>query len=193
MCSNQKCIDKLFVDINIISHIKTGQKLSVNGSNIRIEQQDLYTIVKRWWFKESREISINYINEMVDDIDIILETLLECDSKLNTVSRFKDKLEKFLHGISNLSKTYVGDNYIISKLELITERISDKIVIISEYLINKNYVKKNNLVDLIKSPSQNLIIEPEQVDVCNSELNQSQTENYDSDEHKYVKRRKCKS
>jgi len=191
MCSNQKCIDKLFVDINIISQIKTGQKLSVNGSNIRIEQQDLFTIVKRWWFKESREISINYINEMVDDIDIILETLLECDSKLHTVSRFKDKLEKFLHGISNLSKTYVGDNYIISKLELVTERVSDKIGIISEYLGSKNFIKKNNLIvsngsnELVKNP------EPEQTELINSEL--TQTENSDSDEHKCVKRRKCKN
>lgn len=135
-------IDEKLVNLKIISKIKRDDKLLASGDLLEIDDsQWLFKGLSRWYGKASRKQTLDKINNVINDVFAFIDSTLA-----NELSHISDKkssnilkednseiLQKFLihlnnavEGLENLKNTYIDDESVISKLDVIIEKIQVK-------------------------------------------------------------------
>lgn len=144
-------LDTLLLNLKIISNIKEFDKLSTSNinNNIYIDSPHLLQSIVRKWNGDSRENTINIINNIVDSIfkisDKLLEEEVNVEMEQNSHINFNDNnsiifqkivisLTETISGIQNLKITYIGDISVISKLDIIISKIQNRISKINKML-----------------------------------------------------------
>lgn len=135
----QKFIDENILNLKIISKIKENDKLLTNNNLLSIDSPHLFQSVNRWYNNESRNITIDKLNDILDGTFAITKILLDQEKKSNIS---KDSLEEdnsqifqtfilemknSLVGLENLKKTYSEDILISSQLDLLINKLNTKI------------------------------------------------------------------
>jgi hypothetical protein len=153
LCENKKKVnlDSLVLNLKIISKIKPGYKISLKENNTTINDiyidnsyfQNLYRIFS----DNSRENTINFLDILDKEINTKIEELVKDDnfnhtnmflnSKENILLNLSHNLNLSLVGLNNLINTYDGDEYTISKIEMIINNFELKIRKIS-YILKVN-------------------------------------------------------
>lgn len=63
---SQKCIDRLFINLKVLSKLKPGQKLFTKNEYLWLDDGNVYTqFVMRWWYGEDRTCTLDKIQEIV--------------------------------------------------------------------------------------------------------------------------------
>jgi len=135
-------VDEKLVNLKIIAKIKKDDKLIFSGELLEIDDtQWLFKGLTRWYGKASRKQTIDKINHVINDVFSFIDNTLA-----NEFSHIPDKkhthilkednseiLQKFLihlnnavEGLENLKITYIDDESIISKLDVIIDKIQVK-------------------------------------------------------------------
>ena len=135
-------IDEKLVNLKIISKIKRDDILLASGDLLEIDDsQWLFKGLSRWYGKASRKQTLDKINNVINDVFAFIDSTLA-----NELSHISDKkssnilkednseiLQKFLihlnnavEGLENLKNTYIDDESVISKLDVIIEKIQVK-------------------------------------------------------------------
>jgi len=134
----QPTFEKLTLNLKIISKLKPGYKLSLkesneNDSNIYIDNS-YFQYFYRLFSDNSRQTTITFLEKLDNQISIKIENLLNEDnnhmflnSKENILLNLSHDLTLSLIGLNNLINTYVGDEYTISKIEMIINNFELKI------------------------------------------------------------------
>lgn len=150
LCENKKKVnlDSLVLNLKIISKIKPGYKISLKENNTMINDiyidnsyfQNFYRIFS----DNSRENTINFLDVLDKEINTKIEELVKDDnfnhtnmflnSKENILLNLSHNLNLSLVGLNNLINTYEGDEYTISKIEMIINNFELKIRKISYIL-----------------------------------------------------------
>lgn len=134
-------LETLILNLKIISKVKPGYKLSLkeydnleeNNSNVYIDNSYLQYFY-RIFSDNSRYATINFLKNLDINISKKIENLLSeknsdmfLNSKENILLNLSHDLNLSLIGLNNLINTYSGDEYTISKLEMIIKNFELKI------------------------------------------------------------------
>jgi hypothetical protein len=145
---SQEKIDNTILNLKIISKIKENDKLNSNKDIIEINQPHILQGIERWYFNESRGVTIEKLNKICENTFEITDELLEnekmnnCNSVINMTNSKKIHLnennnqifQSFIYemtnsllGLENLKKTYSNDILISSQLDLILKKMNTRI------------------------------------------------------------------
>ncbi len=138
-------MNNLYINLNIISKIKPNEKIYINSDGfISIEQSNMFQGIIRFIFNNSRSKSINNLSNFYNTLYIHINQLLSgtelrninkhndslirmdfnrlsnnTQSTLDSLGELLKYLQSSIMGLENLKKTYGGDVYIVSVLDLI--------------------------------------------------------------------------
>ena len=116
---NEETIDIIITNLKVISQLKLNEKLCIRKGHLYIDSSSNYQFLKRWFNRDSRDIILIYIRELIRNIAIVFEKMnqyTESDSKW-ILTRILTELENSDQGLVNLKKTYVLDPYMVATLE----------------------------------------------------------------------------
>lgn len=125
--SSMNVIDKILLNLKMLSLIKPDDKLYTENNLIKIDSPKFTQGIVRWINEYSR-------NNTMDDIDkLISETTTYVNETLAKNERTEDdnrncqkilvEITKAFTGIQNLKITYKDDTFIQSKLDIINEKM----------------------------------------------------------------------
>ena len=138
-------LEEILVELKVISKINENQKIStVNNSTISIEKDDIFQGSRRYIWSDSREKTVNTIENIVDRAIEYSTTCInssylniynlttspsdhEKESHFREYSKIKNltnEINNTIKGITNLQKTYKNDAIISSQLDVIIHKIT---------------------------------------------------------------------
>ena len=134
--TEEPLLETLILNLKIISKLKPGYKLSLkeeDSLNIYIDNS-YFQYFYRMFSYNSRETTITFLENLDSNISKKIENLLNIEnsdmilnSKENILLNFSHELNLSLIGLNNLINTYSGDEYIISRIEMIINNFELKI------------------------------------------------------------------
>ena len=159
-------LDQILINLKVVSKLENYEKITVgNDGNITIQKTGVIQTVTRIVKGDSRDISIDIINQIISNVIEMSEYIIEyfeliikLNNEKKTINNLKKIEEKYnylvliiqelknsIKGINNLYNTYSHDprissrvDYIRSNIESYISKLEEKIKIFSEFQ------KKNN-------------------------------------------------
>jgi len=123
-------MNDLILELKIISNISKGGKLTSENGKLKIDNRFNFQGIRRQYNGDSREKSIelinNLMNKIFDYIDILLQSN-DTDKSNFCIEKFKTELKNSIIGLDNLKSTYQGHVETISKIDIIIDNINNKI------------------------------------------------------------------
>jgi hypothetical protein len=116
---NEETIDIIITNLKVISQLKLNEKLCIRKGHLFIDSSSNYQFLKRWFNRDSRDIVLIYIRNLVRNIAVLFEKMkeyTESDSKW-ILTRILTELENSDQGLVNLKRTYDPDPYMVATLE----------------------------------------------------------------------------
>jgi hypothetical protein len=141
----QKFIDDNILNLKIISKIKPNDKLLANNNLLEIDSPYILQSVNRWYNNESRSITIEKLNSILEGTFKITKILLENEKnnkeddkslEENNSQIFQTlilEMRNSLVGLENLKKTYSEDILISSQLDLLINKLNTRIDKMSKF------------------------------------------------------------
>ena len=137
---NKDELDNNILNLKIISKIQENDKLITNDELIKIDSPKLLQSITRWYSNNSRSITLKKLNDIIDisfkftDIIINNEVIqyensiysLE-DNNNELFQKFIVELTNSLIGFNNLKNTYSDDILISSQIDLIINKINNRL------------------------------------------------------------------
>jgi hypothetical protein len=134
--TKEPLLETLILNLKIISKLKPGYKLSLkeeDSLNVYIDNS-YFQYFYRIFSDNSRETTITFLENLDSNISKKIENLLNMEnsdmflnSKENILLNFSHELNLSLIGLNNLINTYSGDEYTISRIEMIINNFELKI------------------------------------------------------------------
>ena len=145
---SDKSYDDLILDLNILSKLKAYQKLCIVDNKLSIDIK-YFKSLTRYLNDDSRTNTINYLEQLDKKLTNELELLIKTfnndkkddylrETNTNILINLNHYLKLSLVGINNLIQTYINDEVIKSRIELLINSIELKNRKISELLVIKN-------------------------------------------------------
>ena len=149
-------------NLNILSTIEIGDKISWYENKFFVYKWDYYQGLRRWWYSDSRSISITKLEEFIEEVFKTIDETISKEIpnsnpnsyyirnknskksytlKDETKENIKSILEAVLKsqsGIQNLKQTYDSDLAVCSTLDIIIEKIN-----VRTKKIEETYLKTN--------------------------------------------------
>ena len=154
--NSETSLDSLLLDLKIISNIKEFDKISIK-ENIEIDTPHFLQSISRKINGDSRERTIKYISEVINNIFTILDELLkkEMKTELTSSQHYYSKKEKYnfksetvsiyqtisqnltesIAGLQNLKITYLNDITTTAKIDMLIIKIQNRISKINNMMI----------------------------------------------------------
>ena len=143
--------DQILTNLKIISKIKKGEKMITNNMIMEIDNRYLQW-VRRWWEQNSRISTIDFFNKILDRAFEIIDKTYDNKDKQNyyfneensrILQKFSLELSNARQGINNLKETYTDDETTKSQLDIMDEKINQRIEKIQKVLtIQGHYPEK---------------------------------------------------
>jgi hypothetical protein len=148
-------IDEILYKLNIISHLKIGDKLYCFEDHIYIDDSYIPSIA-RYFYNQNRNDAISFITESIENVIYITDfiyrneisvkkNIKEKDSRnINNffkedndkiLKKFYIKLSNCIEGLSNLKLTYTDDLSIKTNIDLLIQKIQTRITKIDNILV----------------------------------------------------------
>ena len=113
--------------LKFISTFEPGDKINI--STLQIEKNTLLNSIKRYWYGESRNTTLNFITTTIEQSFQIVLTLLNSDNIRDKMLCFSITidLKKCINGLKNLQQTYSDDKLFFCTIDTIIDNIDAKI------------------------------------------------------------------
>lgn len=139
--NDDKILENLLLNIKILSNIKESDKLSTSNEEMLVIDSPSYLQgIYRTLYGDSREETLNKIDKIINDLFKITDEMLDNESKKKKRynNKFKDdnstifqkiaiNLSESIKGLQNLKITYIKDVSITSRLDIIINKIQNRI------------------------------------------------------------------
>lgn len=139
-------IDEMLLNLKILAEIKEYDKV-MSQETIEIDTGGLFQGVRRWFFEESRDKTVQRIGELFDNIFAFIDGTIKQERSRKgkrrdlfdqdtsqLLQRFLVDIKNALGGIENLRLTYRNDITIRSKLTLLIDKLKIKTDRLNEVL-----------------------------------------------------------
>jgi len=141
---NELDSEEILLNLKIIAQIKEFEKINTLNSEISIDQSWIQ-FLSRSYYGNSRENTINILETVVNNTLKITDTTLTNSKNIidnnvlveepsHLLQRFILQMSNAVNGLDNLKVTYKNDIQIISKLDLLTEKLQMRIDKINKVL-----------------------------------------------------------
>lgn len=145
-------INNNILNLKIISSLNKDDKLAINNDEIFIESNDFSQAIRRWWNSQSRSQSLDQIENVINDSFNITDVIFEEESNnlevreenesfreenSSVLQRYLIELKGVNRGLDNLKLTYNDDVTIISRINILQERINIRTTKLNNVLIIK--------------------------------------------------------
>ena len=118
---DEEHIDTIILDLKILSMVKFNEKLSIRKGHLQIDESSNLQFFKRWLFRDSRELVLVYIRELIRNIYTLLKEIKnEC-----VIEQLVIELKHATNGLENLKQTYSSDPYMIVTFDNIMYKFKD--------------------------------------------------------------------
>ena len=134
-----KFIDENILNLKIISKIKENDKLLAHKNLLEIDSPHIFQSVNRWYNNENRNITIDKLNNILEGTFNITKSILEREKnnkeekktlEENNSQLFQTlilEMRNCLTGLDNLKKTYCEDILISSQLDLLINKLNNRV------------------------------------------------------------------
>lgn len=117
--------DKLIFELNILSNVQIGAKLSTEGEYMTIEYIYPLQFVQRWWRGDNRTKMIYRLRSLIETAILIGKEMVECgitdENKLIKIEQLSSALHDARTGLINIDKTYNDPNVTANIAPLLSE------------------------------------------------------------------------
>jgi hypothetical protein len=137
-------LDQLLLDLKIIASVKEYDKLAINESTKQLTIDKPYILqgVLRYLYGQGREQALEYIENIINAVftmtDDLLESTTSTNASMHTTLCFADDtksiyqnivhhLTSSISGLQNMKITYMKDIPCTSRIQLIIEKIQNRI------------------------------------------------------------------
>ena len=143
----------IITNLKFIGTIQKGEKIDVKNS--KIEENNLFTPLRRMLMGESRETTFQFINTTIDRSFEIINSYVFSEklSEKKFVTNVVLDLYKTIAGLKNIQTTYSDDKNFYCKVEIILEDINSKL---NEFEDRHPYIKDYINNYKIKEDKENL-------------------------------------
>ena len=115
-------IDEIILNLKMISKIKQNNKMIIINGIISVDSRVLQPLL-RWYTSDTREDTISFISNIINSaLSIIGEERLS--NHIYDKDTIKQELLNTIQGLDNLSATYKIDNLMVSKIDILREKIN---------------------------------------------------------------------
>lgn len=169
-------MDKILVDLKVLSKINQNGKLSTSSNSIHIENDKIYTPIMRYIYGDSRLKTVEKIQELINNSQQVSVSILqhscmniyqrnnepasieivEFNKNYQQLKLLSNELKNSIQGINNLLITYKDDANVCSKLEVNIDNIK-RLVIEIESNLEEKTKNKSKPID-INSVRQTLTV-----------------------------------
>jgi hypothetical protein len=139
--NDDKLLENLLLNVKILSNIKEFDKLSTSNDEMLVIDSPSYLQgIYRTLYGDSREETLNKIDNIISDLFKITDEMLDNETKKKKKyhNNFKDdnstifqkiaiNLSESVKGLQNLKITYIKDVSITSRLDIIINKIQNRI------------------------------------------------------------------
>lgn len=119
-------VDKTMANLKLIGMISKGEKICLRKGQLNIEQFDRLQCVRRWYNKDSRDVTLIHIRNTINDAIKIAKGLLlnnlQTDLKIWTISSINQELRNCENGLQNLKTTYMDDSSFVANIDVLIDR-----------------------------------------------------------------------
>tara|TARA_B100001094_G_C18147249_1_gene781504 strand:- start:891 stop:1394 length:504 start_codon:yes stop_codon:yes gene_type:complete len=141
-------INHLILNLKIIQNINIADKISIHNNNIYIDQgTSIFQGTLRWWYSSNRENTILeltrildkfnnyllYLNNSKKDLIKTKGTSLANQKKIELInlyiSSLKNEIPELIKGLNNLKETYMDDDNIIKKIDVLIKGFNSQLEI----------------------------------------------------------------
>lgn len=108
---NEEFIDSIVTNLKIISIIQINEKLCIHKGHLQIDRDSTIQPIKRWFNRDSREVILNFIKELIKNINSLFNKVktLDKDEQIWIVGRILIEMDSTENGLNNLKTTYSFD------------------------------------------------------------------------------------
>ena len=137
---NKEELDNNILNLKIISKIQENDKLITNDELIKIDSPNFLQGISRWYNNNSRAITLKKLNEIIEIsfkfTDVIINNeVIQYENNLYSLEdnnselfqKFIVELTNSLNGLNNLKNTYSNDILIASQIDLIINKINNRL------------------------------------------------------------------
>ena len=121
-------VDKILSDLRVFSKVGVGDKIYLRGNRLCVLEPGLINSAWRFARQDTREKSIGILTNLFNESLVLLEFLNSKNDQEHLYNRLFQELQKCIISLKNLSDTYRGDVVITSQLDVIRERLSDRLL-----------------------------------------------------------------
>jgi hypothetical protein len=121
---NEDYIDNIITNLKILSLISVNEKLSIHKGHLYIDKICLQSL-KRWYYRDSREILIIYLRDLIKIIQNLLDKMTHKPNYLWIQAKIFTEMEHAKVGIVNLKTTYSNDQVTVVKLDTILTKFTE--------------------------------------------------------------------
>lgn len=119
-------IDKLMANLKLLAMINKGEKICVRKGQLNIEPVDRLQSVRRWYNKDSRDVTLVHIRNTINDAIKIAKGLLanniQSDLKIWTVTALNIELKNCETGLQNMKTTYMDDSSFVANMDVLIDK-----------------------------------------------------------------------
>jgi hypothetical protein len=119
-------IDKLMANLKLVAMINKGEKVCVRKGQLNIEPVDRLQSMRRWYNKDSRDVTLVHIRNTVNDAIKVAKGLLanniQSDLKVWTVTALNIELKNCEVGLQNLKTTYMDDSSFVANMDVLIDK-----------------------------------------------------------------------
>ena len=120
------------IKLKLIGTFKPNEKIDVK--NLRIEQNTIFTPIKRMIYGESRTTTFDFLNHTIEKTYEIINIFIRSDKLSEKIfcKNILNDLVACISGLKNIQRTYNEDNLFYSNVQYLIENIQAKLLEIKE-------------------------------------------------------------
>ena len=116
-------IDEIILNLKMISKIKQNNKMIIVNGVISVDVRVLQPLL-RWYTSDTREDTIAFITNIINSALSLVGGEQRLSNHIYDKDTIKQELLSTMQGLDNLSATYKIDNLMVSKIDILREKIN---------------------------------------------------------------------
>ena len=119
-------VDRTMANLKLVGMVNKGAKLCVFKGQLNIETVDRLQSFRRWYHKDSREVTLIHIRNTINDAIKIAKGLIsntiQSDLKIWTIGAINQELKNCENGLQNLKTTYIEDSSFVANMDVLIDK-----------------------------------------------------------------------
>jgi len=120
------------IKLKFIGTFQSNEKIDVR--NLRVEQNTIFTPIKRMFYGESRNTTFDFLNTIIEKSFNIINSFIRTDKLSEKIfcKNILNDLVNCISGLKNIQRTYTDDKLFFCNVQTLIESIQAKLIEIKE-------------------------------------------------------------